>query len=840
MLDRLLDFVAVTVTRRRAAVLLSVAAFVVFCASQLPHLQTDASPENLVISFGGYQQRVADFQRYFGDTDSVVVLLVEAEDATQLEPLRYVHHLSRHFLAEPTVVRVESLTVTPLPGAEPPATDTLEDLGSLDDLEGEGEQPPVDPRFQSALETLIASEPARFPMGLYTVADRVGDGESDVHSIVTGDEVSEEQAAAIRAALADVPLAEGRLVSRDHTLAAVVLFLDPALGTGAPRLEAVHAIDAWLATNPPPEGVRLHTAGIPHLRAAISDHMIEDQTLLVPLSLLVCVVLLFLSFRWVPGVALTLATVGMSVVATLGLMAFVGEPLTILMNTLPTLMIIMGISEAVHVIARYVEEARRTTDRVAAARRTMRQLAVACFLTSFTTAVGFGSLYVAQTEMLRRFGIVASVGVMISYVILMTFVPAALTYFKPPRDAKSEEATPRGWLEGVLVRATAWISRRPWPVIAVICALMIPCVWAYWSIRVDTALRDTFDPDDPIVESVRLIDERLDGIRPLEVLVEVDDEGRLRDPDVLARLDRVARWADQQPGVLRTTTPGDFLWEAWRRIAGITRDEPRAAFRSREQVDALITLMGRLEHSPIENFLTPDGRHARIEIRLGDIGAQRSIRLIQDVEERVHEELGQIPGLRVSMLGEAFIGSHGTDAVIQDMFGSLSLSAFVIFLMIGILFRSARLGLLAIPPNVIPQVGTVAWMYLRGIPLTASTAIVFSVVIGVSVDLTIHGFARLIEEEERGLLRRAAIVRSARGTGRAIVVSCATLVLGFMVLLLSGFVPVRHFGELIAVALTMSLVSTLVFQPAMLMLFGGKPRGKRVVHLLPVEGSAHP
>ncbi len=158
------------------------------------------------------------------------------------------------------------------------------------------------------------------------------------------------------------------------------------------------------------------------------------------------------------------------------------------------------------------------------------------------------------------------------------------------------------------------------------------------------------------------------------------------------------------------------------------------------------------------------------------------------------------------------------------MFGSLALSALVIFVMIALLFRSARLGLLSIPPNIVPQVGTVAWMVLRGIPLNASTAIVFSVAIGVSVDLTIHGFARLIEEEERGLLRRAAILRSARGTGRAVVVSCATLILGFAVLLFSSFVPVRQFGELIAAALTFSLLATLVFQPALLMVLGPKPR----------------
>ena len=825
MLTRSLDAAAVWITTHRRTVLLLVAVFVALCASQLPRLQTDASPENLLVSYGGYAERARELHEAFGDPDSVMVLLVEAEDATTLEPLRHVHRLSRYLSERDFVVRVESLTVTPLPGAAREGTETLEDLGDLDDL---GDQPTVDPRYEAALQVLVETSPEHFPMGLYTVADRVGDGSSDVLPAVAGDDVEPDEVEAIRGALEDMPLVEGRLVSRDRTLAAVVAFLDPALGTGQQRVDAVHEIDDWLAAHPPPEGVRVHPAGIPHVRAAISDAMVEDQILLVPLSLLVCMLLLYVSFRWLPGMVLTLATVGASVVCVLGLMAAFGEPMTILMNTLPTLLIIMGISEAVHVVARYVEEARRSPDRVSAARRTLRQLMIACFLTSFTTAVGFGSLIVAQTDMLRRFGVVASFGVMISYVVLMTFVPAAITMFEPPRLAKKlDDPLPRGPLEHGLVRFTTWVTARPRAVMLVGMLVTAPCVYAYAHVEVDTALRDTFDPSDPVVQSMVLVDQRLDGIRPLEILVAADEEGALRDPAAIEAMERIARFAAEQDGVLRATSPKDFLWETWRRLAGIESDAERTPIASRAQVDALVTLIGRLPRSPIEHYLTPDGRRARVEVRLGDIGAQRSMRVIRAIEERARQELDALPGVRFSTLGEAYIGSHGTDAVVQDMFGSLSLSALIIFATIALLFRSMRLGVLAIPTNVIPQIATVGWMVLRGIPLNASTAIVFSVAIGVSVDLTIHAFARLTEEEARGLRRRAALIRVARGTGRAIVVSCATLVMGFGVLLMSGFVPVRQFGELIAVALAMSLVATLVLQPAMMML-AGKLGGRSV------------
>lgn len=834
MLTWLLDVWASFVTRRRGLVLAILGVLLAVCGANLPFLATDTAPENLLISYGDYDRRVDSFRRHFGDTDSVVALLVEAEDVLSLAPLGYVHQLSSAFESDENVIRVRSITTTPLPldmeGGDEGGLDELEG-GGLDDLEDLDEEggalPETDPRWERAIEVLVQARPDRFPLGLMTVADRVG-GERPIEPLLTaGAEVTERDVGRAIELFDHAPLLRGRLVSEDRRVAAVVLVLDPDLGIGDRRVRAVHEIDQWLAAHPPPAGVTVHAAGLPHLRAAITDAMIRDQIILVPLSLLVCVILLWLSFRWMPGTLLPIATVAISVVMVLGLMSIVGEPLTILMNTLPTLLIVMGISEAVHVIGRYAEEARKTSDRKLAARKTIHSLAIASFLTSSTTAVGFASLAVAQTEMLRRFGVVAALGVMLAYLVLMTFVPAAITYFRSPSGdhaVRLSEAPSRGWLERVLLLGTAWVLRRPFVVLGVALALGLSSGWTYGQIHVDTALLDTFSADDPVVIATHLVDEHLDGIRPLEVLIEADEEDRLRQPEILAAIEEVARAAAAERGVLRTTSANDFLLAAYDPIAGLD-PSTREPFGTAAEVEALETLLSRVQPSPVRDYLTEDGRAARLEIRLADVGARRSIEIIDGVEAQMRQRFDGMSGVRFSLLGEGYIGSHGVDAVVSDLFGSLSLSVIVIFAMIALLFRSWRMGLLAIPTNVLPQLGVVAWMVVRGIPLDASSAVVFSVVIGVTVDLTIHGFARYLEERELGIQRRAAILRSARGTGRAIVVATVTLVLGFGVLLFSGFVPIQHFGELISVALLNSLFFTLTVQPPLLYLFA--PEGKK-------------
>ncbi|MFO0708675.1 MAG: efflux RND transporter permease subunit [Sandaracinus sp.] len=826
------------VTKRRLAVLSVMAVLTLVSLAGIPRLEIESSPENFIISFGDYEQRVRAFRSRFGDTDNVMMLLVEAEDVTSLEALRYQHTLARRFATEPMVLRVDGLTVTPLPrgrGAE--AAETGE---SLDDLALE-EEPPADPEVEAALQTLVSSEPERFPSGLYDVAERVTD--ADREPIVPGDEVEARHVEIIRAAVAESPLVVGRLISADHTLAGVVVRLREEIGTGNERVAFVDRVDEWLDANPPPEGIHLHRAGLPHLRTAIVRHMARDQRVLVPTTVLVCVILLFLSFRWIPATILPLLAVGICVVMVVGTMAWFGEPMTILSNVLPTLIIIIELSNAVHLITRWEEELRRMrrADSVEAAARAMRTMAAACFLTSFTSAVGLGSLLVSETQMLRRFGGLAAAGTMLAYTVTIFAIPALLSYLKPPRSlpspATSEEGhkrrgEPAGWIERGMVHGTRAVLRRPWTVLFVTALLSAPVLYAAGLVQVDTSLSDTFEHDDPVAVSVRLMDERMDGIRPLEILLTSDQAHRLEEQEVVLAIIDFERWASEREGVLRATSYPDYLLSAWQRLGDFERPpvgtDPHAAeaalrdvpLRTNEQVRALRTLLSRVTPDPIAYYLTEDGTAAHVEMRIGDIGARRSSALIEEIQAEAERRFEPL-GLEVSVTGEAYIGSRGIESVVRDLVGSLGLSVLLIFATLVLLFRSVRYAVIAVPPNVLPLFTTMAWMVVRGIPLNAGTAVVFSIAVGVGVDGTIHALARFREEEAAGHRRNAAIVRTARGTGRAVVISALTLMLGFASFLLSSFVPIQHFGELIAAAMTASLVSTLAIQPALVKLFGG-------------------
>ncbi len=833
----LIDAIAELVTRRRGLTLGLIGLVTLVTGGFIPSLVADPRPQQLTSSSIDSQAQInASFSARFGNPDHVVVLLVEADDVLAEEPLAYVHRLARRFAAEDYVERVEGITVTPFAIPIDEGEGGLDDLDDLDDLDGggldaldaldqdEGEE--LDPEFEDALSAIVLADPARFPMGLGTIADRL----SGVRygPAVAGDEVTARERARLGELLEDAPLITGRLISEDHSVTAVALFLDARVEDHRVMERTVNRIDDIVQNLPPPSGVRINAGGLPHLFNSIIVKMAHDNFRIVPLTLVVCLVLLYISFRWLPGTILPVVAVGISAVIVIGSMAIFGETMNALNNIVPSLLIIIGVCDSIHLIGRYREELEHSTSKLEAARNTVRSMAVACFLTSITTAVGLASLVVSQTEMLQRFGVIAGIGVMIAYVVTIGFLPSAMTFFAPPiaksarppttpyRDPAETDVpvADRGWLESGIVWLTGHILLRPWPFIGGAVALLAVFVWAALSVTVDSKLLDEFQEQDVAYITTRLMEDKLDGVRPLEVMLESDDEGRMSDPEVLAAIDEIQGFLRADPSVLSTISPTDYLHTSWSRLTG-DPDATAEPFRSAEQVEAMMLLFGRTDRDPLRPFLTEDRRVARVHVALSDVGAAASIELIEELQRRLQARFAPL-GIRVSLAGEGYTGSVGLNAVVNDLLGSLGTAVLIIFGMLVVLFGSWRLGLLSIPSNVIPLVGTLAWMWVRGMNLNAATVIVFSISLGLAVDGSIHMLARYREEIGLGLGRNAALLRAARGTGRAIVISCVTLMLGFGVMLLSSFVPVQRFGELIGVTVGLCLLSTLIVQPALL------------------------
>lgn len=782
----LLTSLAEAVTGKRALVLGGLALVVAAFASQIPRIRADFTPQDLFTSIDGQDQIMADFQASFGSTDNVLLLLVQADDVLALEPLQYLHDLSRFARAAPFTERAESITVSPIPRSA---------------------------RLNPNAET----EPARpltLPGGIPLPGVHFPDiGRPELDSIVDGELVTSDESAELRDALARSPLLQRRLVSIDFDLATVAVFLDPSLTRIQEFRTAVQSFRDWIAAHPPPDGVAVNIAGLPFVRTVVVERFRTDQTVIVPLAMLACMVILLFTIRWTPGVVLPLVAVGISAVIVVGGMGLVGEPINIINNIVPALIIIIGISNSIHLVARFREELRAGSDQLQATRYTVRSMAVACFLTSLTTAIGFASLLVSRTELLQRFGVTAAIGVMVSYVVTITFLPALFTLVKrPSRDTSGAVA---GAIERGVAALTRAILAHPGVVLVGAAAVLAASIWV--SVEgsvVDNSVFDQFDERDEIVQTTRLLERELEGVMPLEISLQSDDPTLFVSANFLNQIDDFTRWLRDREGVLSVSSYPEYLHEAWALLQG-EPERRTSPFESDAFVGLLMRMIESAPKNPIAPFITADRAHARLGLRLADVGAQATIALGDEILAEAARRFAGEP-VTVALTGDAYVNARGLDAVIDDLVGSLGLAVVIIFGFLALLFRSVRLGLLSVPPNVIPLLVTLAYMALRGIQLNTATAMIFSISIGLAVDATIHVMARFREEAQGRTHLDEALVGAARGAGRAIVITCVMLIVGFSVMLISSFVPVRRFGELIAVTAFGTLLGNLIVLPALL------------------------
>jgi predicted RND superfamily exporter protein len=809
------------VLTRRTGLLITAGLLTVAAAIALPRISADPSPRALLASADdGAEQIASEFRQRFGSTDNVIALVIESPPSVlRPEPLGYLYELAAEIDKLPGVERIDSLARMPFPKP------VVEDEVTLDDLDAAPKADPAadDPKLLGALSDVVAAAPDLFPMGLASLSERTA-GMQELGPLITSATPTQEEVQALSEAVAKTPILRGRLISRSGDQALLAITLDDAIVTHRALSDAVDKILALLESHKPPKSVKVYATGLPVLRTAIVSNMQRDQRVLTPATLLVSLVMLVLAFRWWAAVTLPLLKVALTSLWVIGGMAFFGVKINVINNIIPALLIIMGLTDSIHLVSRYMYEYARHRDPDRAIEGTISSIGEACFGTASTTAAGFFALYVSKTRMLAEFGIVAGLGVMIAYLDTVVFLPAMLRGLKPPlKEAKHEleRAVKPGKLERLLSRMTLRILQHPWLVVAGSLLFTVVATAMSFGLRVDSALLDQFRKSDPMYVATQMLEREFEGVRPLEVSFSSTQKGQFYEPRTLQAIERVGSWLEKQAGVLSVTAPSLPFVQTWSMLSGAPA-EAAGALRSRQQVEGMAYVLGQRKPNPVAQLIEDGGQHARLRVRLVDSGSRKTLALVAALDGKLKQALAADRGVSFAFTGDAYLSAHGLDAVVTDLTGSLGVAVLTILVLVFFSFRSLPYTLLLIPPNVIPMVLVMAWMVWRDIPLNAATAIIFSVSIGITVDAGIHLLSRLREELAEELLLTTAIMRSVRGTGRAIVVACVTLVLGFSVLLLSNFVPIQRFAELIAISIASCLVSTLVVLPATLAVAGRK------------------
>ena len=601
-------------------------------------------------------------------------------------------------------------------------------------------------------------------------------------------------------------------VSPDRRATLIVAEADPDLG--APALNAVirsihEAVEEF-------DGARCSLAGNPVFAEAVDRFNARDQQLFSGLMLLLVLLSSALWLRRVVPAVLPIAVVLVTVMWTTGLFVAAGHATNWITGIISPILFLIGTASAVHLLSAYRDALAEVPPGREAITVALRRVAVPCFFTSLTTAAGFASLMANRIMPVKVFGLFACIGVMLAFVATVVMVPAALT--ATARFARNRPLAPVS-IPRPLALIDALVGRHPGPVLAASLLVVAAFAGGIALMRVETNNLKYFRPSAPVVRHALEIEERYGGSSPLDIVVDTGRPDGALQPDLLAAVAELQDRLDATDGMARGISLADLLQDLHLAMAGdrATSDLPASA-------DAAYQLLMLPDPDMVDRIVDADRRTTRITTRFtgASMGLRQARVLLDAVQRDCDDVFGSAAAVRLTGSSVLFIDMD--HYLVQGQIRSLCLVLAVVFVLMTALFRSIRMGLLAMIPNVLPitvMLGLMGWLDL---PLDGLSVMIACIAIGIGVDDTIHYLHHLRHELGRDPDLPTALTRTMAAVGRPIVFTSVVLTLGFWIFCVSDFLGTRNFGFLTGVTVMVALLADLLALPAVLMLVG-VPRG---------------
>jgi predicted RND superfamily exporter protein len=545
--------------------------------------------------------------------------------------------------------------------------------------------------------------------------------------------------------------------------------------------------------------------------------MQRELVLFFSLSVGLLALFLAVGFRTLWGVLVPIGVVGLTVLWQVGMVTMLGKPLSILTMLLPTILFVVGMSDVVHILERYIEALRNGHSKPRALAISYHEVGLATFLTSLTTAIGFATLLTSGIAPIREFGLLTAVGVFLAFGLSFTLLPAVLLLVATPVQALRD---PRGgtWYP-VLHASLRWVLKQKYRVPWIFAVLVAISAVGIAQLKVNNYLLEDWPEDDPQKQDYYWFEDQFGGVRPFEMEVVVRDTGATAwDLEVLQQMALVQEHLEQDYGVQAIISPVTVVRALNKAFNGGSEeydrlpDDPVENARMTRRANVLLGKAG------VQALVSSDGRRARMSGRMRDEGGhvhgQRNVVLEEHIARHTEPAL-----VTFHQTGMAFLIDRSNTKLSGQLIGGLSIAFVLISVLMALVFRNWRMTLIALVPNVIPLLFVGGIMGFAGIDIKVSTAIIFTIAFGIAVDDTIHMLGKLRVEMMKGRPLGLAMRRSFLSAGKALLVTSIMLLSGFASLIFSDFASVFYMGLLVSLTLLMALVADLVLLPILVLRF---------------------
>lgn len=629
---------------------------------------------------------------------------------------------------------------------------------------------------------------------------------------------SRDEAAALKATLNELPVYHGLMNSHDGNTQLMAVQISDTANYSKLFFPMIDRITNEAKKFERRTGIDVQISGVPYLRMINARSIKSEINLFLGLTGIVTLLIMFAMMRSTRAALIALAVVGVGVVGSFGVLGGLGYKLTLFSALIPPLLIVIAVPNCIFFINKYHQEYARDKNVDEAVVHTVKKIGGVALLTNLTTALGFSTFILTSSDALVHFGIAATINIIMVFVLSMTILPVLYSWLPEPKPQHYKHLDQKWLSDGVL-----WLERvaqhhRRWVYLG---AAVLAILGGIGMTRMQTTgnITTDIDPNDPLVTQMKFFEQELGGVIPLEVIVDTREPGGVNSSSVLRQVEEFQRSLDTLPNMSRSLSVVDFLkFSRQAFYGGLPEFYELPSAAERRQIAALLPSGAASANQALTTgLIDKDNQRLRVTVQVRDLPRPEMIEVVKAIQHNADAVFDR-EQVDVRFSGAGLIFLRSTEFLIDNLMMSLILAVIVISILMASLFRSWRMMIVAIVPNLLPLLMTAGIMGWFGIPVKPSTVLIFSIAFGISVDDTLHLLSRYRQELHLNGGRIAdAALKAIHETGVSMFYTSVVLFAGFMIFLASNFGGTQALGLLVSITLGFAMFSNLLLLPSLLM-----------------------
>ena len=640
---------------------------------------------------------------------------------------------------------------------------------------------------------------------------------------------TKELEAVTSALLNDFPFYDNILFNKETNAIRSVLLLDKSIVNSPARKSFI--VDNLIPKVQAFEeqyGLDVRVSGMPYARTLNSQNIIDEIEVFLIAAIIITSLIFFFFFRSYRATFISMCVVVIGVMWTFGILGFLEYEITVLTALIPPLIIVIGVPNCIFLINKYQHEFNKHGNKAKSLQRVITKVGNATLMTNTTTASGFATFIITQSKLLTEFGTVASLSIMAIFSLCLLIIPIVYSYMPMPNEKHLEHLNKR-WINTLGDWIETTVKQKNIAIYIISVLLLVVSIIGIYQIKTSGSLLEDMPKNAEFYQDIQFYEAEFNGIMPLEILINTKRKKGVLKPVNLKKMSALEDLIVEIPELSKPIS-----------IVSLVKYSKQAFYNGNPKYYQLPTtqengfILSYAKNSSndldlLHNYVDSTGQYARITTFIKDDGMDQ----MDQIEDRLNKEISKLfdkDRYEVSLTGKAFLFQKGTNFLIKNLVLSLTLAILLISIFMAYLFRSFRMIVISLTPNLLPLLITAGAMGYLGVPIKPSTILVFSIAFGISVDDTIHFLAKYRQEliASRWSVKKS-VFAALRETGISMFYTSIVLFFGFSVFITSNFGGTVAMGALVSGTLLLAMMANLLLLPVLLLSLERNIANKKVL-----------